>query len=103
MVEKTNLENSDFINSVIYFGAVEWCQPCKFLHPLMEEFSQKYNALNFIYVDADKAPTVLGEHKISSVPTVKLFINGEEKKSWVGLKGKNLFEAAFNEYSGEVA
>jgi thioredoxin 1 len=103
MVEKTGLEKSDFINSVIYFGAVAWCQPCKFLHPLMEEFSKKYPSLNFIYVDADKAPDVVREYRVNSVPTVKLFINNEEKKSWIGLQGKNVFDAAFSEYSGEAA
>jgi thioredoxin 1 len=103
MVEKTNLEKQDFINSVIYFGAVAWCQPCKFLHPLMEEFSKKYPSLNFIYVDADNAPDVVREYRVNSVPTVKLFINNEEKKSWIGLQGKNIFDAAFSEYSGEAA
>lgn len=99
MVEKTNLTDTDLINSVLYFGAVEWCNPCKFLHPLMEEFSQKYTALNFIYVDADKAPDLLKKHNISSVPTVKIFINKDEKKTFVGLHGKNLFAKAFAEYS----
>jgi len=103
MVEKTNLEKTDFINSVIYFGAVAWCQPCRFLHPLMEEFSKKYTTLNFIYVDADNAPEALKEFKVSSVPTVKLFINGEEKRSWIGLQGKNVFESVFNEYMDEVS
>jgi len=102
MVEKKKLKETDLVNSVVYFGAVAWCQPCKFLHPLMEEFSKKYTSLKFIYVDADKAPDTMLEYKISSVPTVKLFINGEEKKSWVGLQGKNVFEAAFNEYVGEA-
>lgn len=103
MVEKTQLDNSDFINSVIYFGAVNWCQPCKFLHPLMEEFSKKYTDLNFIYVDADNAPDVVKSSGVSSVPTVKLFINGEEKNSFIGLQGKNIFEKAFSEYSEAVS
>lgn len=103
MVEKTSLENTDFNNSVVYFGAVAWCQPCRFLHPLMEEFSKKYDSINFIYVDADKAPEILRKHSISSVPTIKFFVDGEEKHSLVGLQGKNVFEAAFSDYYGVSA
>lgn len=100
MIEKTELHESDFINSVIYFGALSWCQPCKFLHPLMEELSGTYTDLNFIYIDADKAPELLSAHSVRSVPTVKLFINKEEKKSFVGLQSKHSLESAFSEYGG---
>ena len=100
MIEKTVLDNKDLINSVVYFGAISWCQPCKFIHPLMKEMSQKHHNLNFIYVDADNAPDVLKKFNISSVPTIKIFINQEEKKSFVGIQSKNTLNKSFYEYSG---
>jgi thioredoxin 1 len=102
MIEKTKLNESDFLNSVIYFGALSWCHPCKTLHPMMEKLSKKYTSLNFIYVDADIAPEILNEFRIRSVPTVKLFINGEEKKTFVGLNSASIYENEFSEYAGEA-
>lgn len=99
MIEKTRLEKEDFDNSVIYFGAVAWCQPCKFLHPLMEQMAVKYKDLSFVYVDADNAPDLLKEHQVFSVPTIKIFNGGEEKRSFVGIQSKNVFDQEFSEYS----
>lgn len=98
MREATELQESDYINSVIYFTA-PWCGPCRMLGPIMEDFSTKFENLHFIKVNVDDAPEVAREHGVQSIPTVKLFINGEEKKSFTGLNPKQNYEAAFREYS----
>lgn len=96
---KTTLEEHDYINSVIYFGALSWCAPCKTLHPWMEEFAKQYPSLRFIYVDADVSEPMVMKHRILSVPTVKLFINGAEKESIMGLKSKSAYTTLFNQYT----
>ena len=100
MIEKTQLNESDLLNSVVYFGAIAWCQPCKFLHPVMEDLSKKHHNLNFIYVDADNAPELVKSFGVSSVPTIKIFINKQEKKSFVGIQSKSTLNKYFNDYSG---
>jgi thiol-disulfide isomerase/thioredoxin len=102
MVEKIALQESDFLNSVIYFGALEWCSPCKTLHPLLDRLSKKYASLNFIYVDADKASDLMREFKIMSVPTVKVFINGVEKRQFIGLNSPSVYEKEFMLYDEGV-
>lgn len=98
MLEKSTIEDNDLINSVILFGA-PWCNPCTTLKPLLNELSGNYPELQFVYVDLDKAPgEVIQEFRVMSVPTVKLFINGEEKANFTGLKPRSTYEEAFNLY-----
>jgi len=97
----TDFDGTQLTNSVVYFGALGWCQPCKFLHPMMEEFSKKYPSLDFYYVDVDSAPELAQEYRIQSVPTVKLFINGTQQNEFKGLQAKHTYTSAFDIYSGE--
>lgn len=98
---RTDLNDSDYVNSLIYFGAIEWCMPCKTLKPMLEDLSDKYDNVNFIYVDADDSPDLVQEHQIMSVPTVKLFVNGREEKIFRGLSSKSSFVDALNLYFGD--
>ena len=100
MQTKTELVESDYINSLILFGA-SWCQPCKKLKPVIEEISSDYENVNFIYVDADSSIELVQEHKILSVPTVKLFVNGEEKRSFLGLLPKTDYTGVLDLYFGD--
>lgn len=99
MTEVTGLSQMDYTNSVVYFTA-PWCQPCRMLGPIMEDLSQKYTNLRFLKVNVDEAQELAMKHQIRAVPTVMLFVNGVEKKTFTGLRAKRDYEAAFSEYSG---
>jgi thioredoxin 1 len=99
LIEKKEITPGDKINSVLYFTA-SYCAPCRMLGPLIEGFSEEFQLLNFIKVDIENAPEVAREYGVQSIPTVKLFINGDEKRSFVGLKSKQSYSDAFREYSG---
>ena len=101
MKEQLSLSDADIVNSVVYFTA-PWCGPCRILGPFIEELSIKYTGLNFVKVNADEAQELMMEYKIQAVPTVLLFVNGEIKKTMIGLRPKSEYEATFNLYSGEV-
>jgi thioredoxin 1 len=70
------------------------------LGPIMEDLSQKYSNLRFLKVNVDEAQELAMKHQIRAVPTVMLFVNGVEKKTFTGLRAKRDYEAAFSEYSG---
>lgn len=98
MIEKSTIEDYDLINSVVLFGA-PWCAPCKSLHPMLDGISKEYPEFQFVYLDLDKAPAeVSTKYKIKSVPTVKLFINDEEKLSISGLKPRSDYTKALDLY-----
>ncbi|MCI6180851.1 MAG: thioredoxin family protein [Prevotella sp.] len=55
-----------------------WCQPCKAMHPNMEqEKSVLGNRIRIIKVDVDKYGVTARQFRIQSVPTLILFRNGE--------------------------
>jgi len=99
MNEVTGLSPMDYTNSVVYFSA-PWCGPCKMLGPLMESMSKVYTNLRFLKVNVDEADALVAKHKVVAVPTVLLFVNGQEKHSFTGLKPKKEYDAVFSQFSG---
>jgi thioredoxin 1 len=75
----------------------EWCQPCRKLTPTIEAIAEEYNGKAKVgKVDTDSNREIAMKYGISSIPTVILFKNGEEKKKFVGLTPKDQFTAALD-------
>lgn len=69
----------------------EWCGPCKWLDPVLEELARDFRGrVLVVKLDADEAPDVLQEHRIGSVPTVLLFRSGREADRSVGVEPERL-------------
>ena len=72
---------NDVINSgqlVLADFFATWCQPCKMMHPVLEQVKQTLgNRIRIIKVDVDKHGTTANRYGIQSVPTLILFRNGE--------------------------
>lgn len=55
-----------------------WCQPCKMMHPVLEQVKDALgDRIRIIKVDVDKYGATAGRYQIQSVPTLMLFRNGE--------------------------
>ncbi len=55
-----------------------WCQPCKMMHPILEQIKNVLgNRIRIIKVDVDKYGATASQYRIQSVPTLMLFRNGE--------------------------
>ena len=55
-----------------------WCQPCKMMHPVLEDLKKMVgDKLRIIKVDVDAHNDVAAQYDIRSVPTLMLFRNGE--------------------------
>lgn len=72
---------SDVINSgqlVLVDFFATWCQPCKMMHPVLEQVKATIGEkLRIIKIDVDKNNAVASQFGIQSVPTLMLFRNGE--------------------------
>jgi len=55
-----------------------WCQPCKMMHPILEQVKEILgDKIRIIKIDVDKFGTTAGEYGIQAVPTLILFRNGQ--------------------------
>lgn len=71
---------------VVDFWAV-WCAPCKMLSPVVSEIAKKYEGkVKVGKVNVDEEPELAFKYKISSIPAVILFKNGEPAEASIGFK-----------------
>ncbi len=55
-----------------------WCQPCKMMHPVLEEAKRILgDKIRIIKVDIDKYGDTAARYQVQSVPTLMLFRKGE--------------------------
>ena len=65
----------------------DWCAPCKYVAPLMDELAQAHEGkLLVVKIDTDQAPDLSQKFGIRSIPTVILFKEGEEVGRSVGFE-----------------
>ena len=65
-----------------------WCGPCNMLAPILEEVQEEMKNIKIVKVDIDKNPNVSQEYRVKSIPTIKIFKNGEELSTNVGFLPK---------------
>lgn len=70
-----------------------WCGPCKMLAPVFEELSEELTDVNFVKVDIDQSMDLAQKFRIVSVPTMKIFKNGEEVDTLMGFMPKDVLKS----------
>lgn len=93
-----SISDADLSNALVFFGALDWCAPCKMIHPIVEELSTKYEGIDFYYIDADDNAFELRSQGVSSVPTLLFFVNGEEQERIIGARPKRDLENMILKY-----
>ncbi len=71
----------------------DWCGPCKFLSPILEEVETVTPMVKFVKINTDANMELAVEFKIRSIPTTILFKDGVELARSVGAIGKSTVEA----------
>ena len=95
MVQELNKENfqnevisSDKVTIVDFFA--NWCGPCRKLSPIIEEIEQELSdKVKFAKIDTDNNIELAQQYKISGIPTLLVFKNGELVERMVGLMPKS--------------
>ena len=91
--------NSNEFNNTVESGVVvvdflaTWCGPCKMLAPVFEELSEELTDVNFVKVDIDQSMDLAQKFRIVSVPTMKIFKNGEEVDTLMGFMPKDVLKS----------
>ena len=72
-----------------------WCMPCKMVAPIVEELAaENEGKLTVAKVDVDSNGDIAARYGIMSIPTIILFVDGEEKERFVGVQPKEKYAAA---------
>ena len=71
-----------------------WCGPCKMLAPTIAKIAEENSGvMKVCKLDVDEEPEIAAKYGISSIPTLKVFVNGEVVNSSVGVQPKAAIEA----------
>ena len=82
--KKAVVENKDAV--IVDFFAT-WCGPCKILAPYIEELAADYDGkITVGKVDIDENLELATALKISAVPTVMFFKDGQAAETFVGVQ-----------------
>jgi thioredoxin 1 len=66
-----------------------WCGPCRMVAPIIEELAQEYDGkMTFAKVNTDENVEVAGKLGIRGIPTLILYVDGEEAERMVGFSPK---------------
>ena len=91
--------NSNEFNNTVESGVVvvdffaTWCGPCKMLAPVFEELSEELTDVIFVKVVIDQSMDLAQKFRIVSVPTMKIFKNGEEVDTLMGFMPKDVLKS----------
>jgi thioredoxin-like negative regulator of GroEL len=64
------------------------------LNPLLEQLAVEHPGLRIVKVDADENPRAAVEYQAMSLPTMKVFRDGQVVQTLVGARPKAALEAA---------
>lgn len=74
-----------------------WCGPCRMLAPVVEELAKEYEGrVKVCKLDVDQGMNASAKYRISTVPTLIFFKNGEVVSQAVGLQSKAVLTEKLN-------
>ncbi len=86
---------------VLAIFSADWSTPCIAQNPIIDQLSKQFIRKAAIEtVDVDKQREIAISFRITSIPTLILFKNGEEIKRFVGLQEANVLSGAVEEVLG---
>lgn len=90
IINKDNFE-SEVLKSdkpvLVDFWAT-WCGPCAMLSPIVKEIAEENPDIKVCKADVDENMELAQQFKISVVPTLLVFKNGEKVNQMVGAESK---------------
>ncbi|MGJ0205045.1 thioredoxin [Leucobacter sp. gxy201] len=77
-----------------------WCGPCRAVAPILDEIAaEQEGKLVVAKLNVDENPNLAARYRITSIPAMKVFQNGEEVREIIGAMPKAMLE---NELTGII-
>lgn len=71
----------------------DWCTSCRLLDPVLNELARDWaGRLEVVKIDVEKHPTTADRYGVQSIPTLVLFVNGEEQLRLVNVVRRQSIE-----------
>ena len=78
----------------------EWCGPCRLLTPTIEELASELGESAKVgKLNVDENPETAAKYRISSIPSVLVFKDGELVETLVGVQTKQSYRDALTQVS----
>lgn len=66
----------------------DWCGPCKMIAPIIEEISNERTDISVGKINVDESTEIAIRYRVTSIPTLIIFKDGEEYERIVGYRPK---------------
>lgn len=70
-----------------------WCGPCQMMGPVVDQLAEEVKGAKVGKVNVDENPATAQKYGIMSIPTMKIFKNGQVVKEFVGMQGKDILKS----------
>lgn len=75
----------------------EWCGPCKMIAPVLDELAAEYDGrIRIGKVNIDQHPDLATQYRVTAIPTLLFFKNGQVAEQAVGAKSKKELKASLD-------
>ncbi|MBL3685412.1 thioredoxin [Leucobacter zeae] len=74
-----------------------WCGPCRAVAPVLDQIAaENEGKIRIVKLNVDENPNLAAQYRITSIPAMKVFTNGEEVREIIGAMPKPMIEEHLN-------